>query len=716
MTEGRRLHNKFFQASVKVVLAILALFLLGLPVLELWKMILLLVGWIALVCSDLRLERRRIYAAIAVVIFVVLVKSLLPVAAIEEGNNIFLYNGVEDTVHKGLPPEILKEWRQAFESHYPAGQFPDEPWRKITTATLYASSSDALWRPARYSRKVDTISFKNLSEFRGGFANDTAYNFVGGDPVSIARNFQAQLPFFVMYEFSKQSAGSTLYWHGIVHWQKADGSFEKIVHGDDAGRLITADDVGKRVYALNLPAVIAGGYKEWVQMRKAGHALTMSELTMRLKLSPKLMASRAAINVLSFLGVVALIGLMTRIKWRSYLTAMAYVAISLLIVVVYIHFSDGKFLGSQYPPHGGGDDGLSHESLGRDMARRLMTGDWYEALRGGQTVYWDTPGMRHARAVEKIIFGDTDLGYMALIILLPWFVYLFIHHLAGFKWAILGSSFFLVSPLGSLSFLQYIQNAKLGYAEAMAFGFFILGFYLFMRSMPRWGGSRDEVFAFAGGMSLAGSMFLRPNFAIAVVLLGLLYIIMSWRARSYRTMIAAVAGLAFALWMPLHNYLYGKKFVLISLAGQTISMPLSPLTYLQAGQELLAGNWTGEHITNVLNQLSGWLWTLPRLDAYPYLKVIAVSFMVVKWFTLAATFYIAFRPASLRKQESVLVLAWTALAAHMPVFFIFAPGQFRYLMMAWDLSAILTIIVIADHFRKTYGNTRLQSPVSHLQT
>ena len=695
--------NKFLQAFIKTILAILVLFLLGLPLLELWKMILLLASWIALACSDLRLDRWRIYAAVVVVIFVVLVKNFLPVAAIEEGNNIFLYTGVENAVQKGLPPEILKEWRQAFEGHYPAEQFPDAPWRKATTSTLYAFSSDALWRPARYSRQVDTISFGNLSEFRGGFANDLAYNFFGADPVSFARNYQVQLPFFVMYEFSRQSVGCTLYWHGTVHWQKDDGSFEKIVHGDDAGRTITAGDVGKRVYALNLPAVIAGGYKKLGQIRKAGHTLSTPELTMRLKLSPKLMVCRVAKNVLSFLGVVVLVGLVTRIKWRSYSVALVYVAISLLIVTFYIHYSDGKFLGSQYPTHGGGDDGLTHESLGRDMARMLMTGDWQEALRGGQSIYWDTPGMRHARAVEKIIFGDTNLGYMSFVILLPWFVYIFIHHLSGFKWAILGSTIFLVSPVGSLSFLQYIQNAKLGYAEAMAFGFFILGFYLFMRSIPRWGGSQDEIYAFAGGMSLAGSMFLRPNLAIAVALLGLIYIFVSWRARSYRTMVAAMVGLAFALWMPLHNYLYGKQFVLISLAGQTIAIPVSPLTYLQAGQEFLAGNWNGEHINKVLKQLSGWLWTLPRLAAYPYLKVIAELFMVLKWLTLAATFYIAFRPASFRKQEAVFVLAWAAIAAHMPVFFIFAPEQFRYLMMAWDLSAILTLIFIADHFRKTSG-------------
>jgi len=326
-----------------------------------------------------------------------------------------------------------------------------------------------------------------------------------------------------------------------------------------------------------------------------------------------------------------------------------------------------------------------------------MSGDLKESLKGLEEVYWFTPGMRYFRAVEKVFFGDTNLGYTTLVSLLAWFVYLFIKHFSGFKWGMAGSILFLFSPLGSLSFLQYIQNAKLGYAEAAGFGFFMLGFYLFLRSNPRWGEQQDGLFAFTGGICLAGSMFLRPNFAIAVPLLGLFYIFTSWRAKSFKIMIAAMAGLAFALWMPLHNYLYGHQFVLISLSGATIAVTLTPLTYLQAGYELLFGNRNSQHVNEVIKQLSGWLWTLPRLP-YPSLKLVAELFMVMKLVTLAVTVFVAFRSVFLR-QEAIFVLAWAALAVHIPMLFIFDTHS-RYAMLAWDLSAILTIIIVADLIRK----------------
>ncbi len=118
------------------------------------------------------------------------------------------------------------------------------------------------------------------------------------------------------------------------------------------------------------------------------------------------------------------------------------------------------------------------------------------------------------------------------------------------------------------------------------------------------------------------------------------------------------------------------------------------MTYLHAGQELFAGNWKGHDINAVIHQLSVWLWTLPTLPLSPLIIFIAKLFMVVSVFTLVLTLFIAFR--LFLKQEAFFVLAWATLAAHAPMLFIFTLyGQFRYDMMAWDMSAILSIVAIA---------------------
>jgi hypothetical protein len=689
--------NRSVHAPVKFLLAFSFLALLGLPILQFWQILLLLAGWLTLAISELRLTRRRLVSSLALVLFILAARALLPGAAIEEGHNIFLATHKETVLKEGLPPLVFQRWRLAFEKQYPPEEYPKAEWRDRPLERLFTHSSDALWGPAKYTRQVDTIGFTNLSEFRGGFANEGRYGFFGQDPISLTRSFQADLPFFVMYEFSRPTIGSTLYWRGTVFWEKADGSFEEISHQEDTGRIIRAEDVGKKAYALHLPAPVKS--RPWEKGRYAGDPPRLTALSMHLKLSLGLAAARAGSQFFSLAGILGVLILMTRIRWRTFLVAAGLITLSLVIIGVTIHFSEGKYLGATYPPHGGGDDGISHEFMGRNMAREFMSGHWQEALRGGQSIYWDTPGMRYVRFVEKIIFGDTNLGYTSFLALLPWFIYLFIHSLAGFRWAMLGFLIFIFCPLGSLSFLQYIQNAKLGYAEAMGFGFFILGFTLLMRSQPRWGGDRHKTSAFFGGVCLAGSMFLRPNLALAVPLLGLFYVLACWQSRDFKIMTAAIAGLALALWMPFHNYWYGHQFVLISQAGATISIPMRPWTYLQAVPEIISGNFQGIHIVQVASQLSGWLWTLPRLPMAS-LKIVAEGFMVLKLLTLAVTVWTAFK--YLREGGPLLVLSWVALAAHLPMLFVFASAQFRYAMMAWDLSAILTIVVIGHYFQRPF--------------
>ncbi len=159
-------------------------------------------------------------------------------------------------------------------------------------------------------------------------------------------------------------------------------------------------------------------------------------------------------------------------------------------------------------------------------------------------------------------------------------------------------------------------------------------------------------------------------------------------------MSCSAAGLAFALLMPIHNLYFGNEFYLISKAGATVSVTLSPMTYLRAGRDLLTGNWNGQQVNEAIKQLSGWLWTLPNVPSAS-LKLVAELFMIVKLVTLAITIYAAFRPGSL-KRDDVFVVAWTALAAHVPMLFVFDAGQFRYAMLAWDLSAIVTIVMVTE--------------------
>ncbi|MBI4633166.1 MAG: hypothetical protein HY742_04685 [Deltaproteobacteria bacterium] len=668
--------NRPINVFVKIILAIVPLVLFGLPILETWKMLILLSSWLALICCEVRWGKWRIVAVVAVVLLVPYAKSFLPRAGIEEGHNIFLYQKPGEAIQQALPLDIFTEWKQSFDGVYPPQNEPYESnsWRAagVVPGEAFAFSSDSLWRPAFYSRQVDSISFKSLGEFRGGFANNLHYNWWEGD---LDRR---EMPFFVMYEFSEQSVGSVMRWQGIMFWEKPDGAFEKIIHETEAAKVITGPNVGRKAYMLFLPKL-------------------SPKLFVHLEHSPRLKAGLVAMNTISIIGIFILFGLMTSIKWRSFLIAISLTLASVLIIYVSISLSGGQSLGASYPPHRGGDDGLLHESHGRNIARMAMNGDLKTAFEGLEPVYWFTPGMRYARAAEKIVFGDTNIGYAAFIACLPWIVYLLMNHLCGGQWARWGVILFLFLPV-SFSFAQYIDIASLGYAEPVGSGLFLIGLLLFLKSQPRWGGMPDGWFALWGGVLLAGSMFVRPNFAIAVALLGLFFLYASCRARDFTLMACASAGLAFALLMPIHNLYFGHEFYLISKSGTTISIPLSPLTYLRAAYELITGNWNGTHLIAAGKQMRGWLLTLPELRHFS--RTIAVLFMILKLPTLIVSAAPALRAGT--ENEPAFVLAWVALAAHLPMLFIFET-YFRYGMLAWDLSALVTLVIIARYARWPSG-------------
>src|SRR5271157_3260666 len=155
-------------------------------------MLIVLSGWLALICSEIRPEKWRMLAAAGIVLLVPYGMSLLPRAQIEEGHNIFFYHNHGEAMEHALPADIFAEWKQSFDRVYPPREEPYETytWRWFAVQPssgvpkeAFAYSTDSIWRPALYSRQVDTINFRSLRDFRGGFVNDQKYNWWKGDLV-----------------------------------------------------------------------------------------------------------------------------------------------------------------------------------------------------------------------------------------------------------------------------------------------------------------------------------------------------------------------------------------------------------------------------------------------------------------------------------------------------------------------------------------------------
>ena len=107
--------------------------------------------------------------------------------------------------------------------------------------------------------------------------------------------------------------------------------------------------------------------------------------------------------------------MLVRFKARRTIVPFVLIGLSALAIAV----DDASFLGG-VRPFDGGDDGLFYEGYGRAILEKLLAGDIFGALEGGEKVfYYGGPGLRYFRALEHVVFGDSYLGYLSLIILLP---------------------------------------------------------------------------------------------------------------------------------------------------------------------------------------------------------------------------------------------------------------------------------------------------------
>ena len=646
---------------------------IGLPVLDTWEALLLVASLFLVVFSAGRPERWRLAAAAAIVLAIVGVKAVLPRADIAEAHNVFMLLGDGGPLQRGLPPEIFASWQAQFERLHPrTAEVPPFSWRAHAAEpkSLFVQSADSIWRTPKYSRQVDAIDFTTLGEFRGAFANDITYNFWAGD---LSRD---SLPFYVMYELTPASAGSRLAWQGQLFWEGEGGRFEEVVHAEPASREIVPADAGRRVYAAFFPARD--------QARR-----------FRLEPSTQLTASTWLRIGLTVAGSFAVLWLMVRPRWGSYLRGLTMFALAWWLMFTYVDLSGRHFLGRDYPPHGGGDDGLVHDGWGHSMALLARQGDVVEALKGSEAVYWFTPGMRYVRMLEKLIFGDTNLLYALWLACVPLAMFYLLRHFVRVRWAWILTAGFCLMPVGNLSYLQYVTNGRIGYGEGAAAGLFILGTALLLRTQPAWGGlERNGSMTAMAGAALALSSFVRPNFILAAVWLAAMWSLASLRRKDVAAIVPLAIGLAFALWMPFHNWYYGGEFFLVSRAGATLSIPLGPRDYLAAARDAAQGQFDTAAVTVTSAQVKGWLSAPAFVDLYSgLLAPVARAAHVFRLIALALTCWVVLRWAVARfaRGTDLAVIAVAALLAHVPMLFVHATFD-RYAMLAWDLSILVLVL------------------------
>jgi len=656
----------------------------GFPVVETWKFIGLSLAWLGLIYGTPKEGWNKLVIVAVILLLVLILKGTFPRANIEEGHNYFAtMNNNGEILEQELPEKIFKNWQVKFNKIYTQNVSPEQTHNWKTSGvpeSLYARSTDSIFRKAKYSRQVDSIYFTSLGDFRGGFANEIKYSYWQGE---MSRR---EMPFFVMYELSKESVGSVFLWKGQVFWEGEKDSFEEINHKDISKKEITESDVGKKVYAIFFPKIDKSIYFKF-------------EKSSQLKVYYFVEIS------LILLGWFFVFFLTININRKSWLYPSCVFSGSYLIIVVLLSVQAGSMVENDYPPHGGGDDGLVNEGWGRGMALDIADGNFIEAMKGEEKVYYlFTPGTRYFRMIEKLIYGDTNLGYMFVLSLLPIVLFHIFKHLTSKSFAAVMIVIFLIMPVGNLSYLSYVANgAKLGYSEAVGCFLFFIGLLLALKTQKRWGGGIDSLpLVVLCGALLAGSIFIRPNFAFAVVWLGMAYSYVALLEKNYTSIVALSLGFAFALWMPFHNWFYGGEFYLITQPYWAIASVVGLVDYWYAFSDIVLGNFNTQIVLTVANYLNDRLLNL-GLVVNQHLLPLAWFFLALKYLALIVAVWFVTRwlfRYRCKEDEVLFIIGIASLLEFIPMMIIDSMSRYRYGMLGWELSLILFYVLIYRFMQK----------------
>lgn len=582
---------------LKLAVIALAAIAVGLPVNNLYAYGLLAAAALILFTGSVTTNVTRWLAALALVLLVLAQHIVLPAPRIEEGHNAFLIDKPGGALETGLPPAAFRIMVEQFDAAYPPerrcrqGEYGCWGAGGLRHETFAFAADGALDRPV-FSRRVTGIDFDNPIWLRLGFVNDLSLNIVGREgelermrrdrrSLAIFNRWRVLLPYFVMVRFPADFTGGRLCWRGELLWEGANEQFERFDNKVWDCRMLQSDDIGRRIFGVAIGPD--------------------ADLAMSLAAPWSVKVRRALDAATAAAGIIGLLLLLARWRPRRAVLPLLFVGGALLVIVLV----DATFIGG-FRPLDAGDDGLTFSGLARQMLHDLVAGNIAGVLQGGENVFFFAPGMRYLRMFEYLIFGDTFLGYLAVMLLLPLIVHALSARFLGVEWALVFTFGFVAIPVGVLfgsSYLQYVVWAARGFSDPLAAACFLAALVLLAGPAGR---SFDEraAPAFFGALLMAIAVVIRPNLAPGVgVILGGVGLAALW-LRQVQRLIALCIGFVpvfFPLW---HNWYFGGVLVpFTTTMTDPLNYVMPTAAYWSALGELFRLDFAGEYLAGAIRQI-----------------------------------------------------------------------------------------------------------------
>jgi hypothetical protein len=661
------------QFAFKLIALVLAVAAVGLPINDLAAYAVFLVLAVIIFTGVVSASWRAWLAALAITAVAIAGQFLLAPPRIDEGHNVFLPGGPTHALEQGLPAPVYRQLADEFDKQYPParrcgadvpgcwsmGGFPDR---------AFAFSADGIFYKSSLSRAVTGIDFSDPIWLRLGFTNEVHYNWSPDSDVQRTKRdrrfwmglhrWHLTMPWFEMIRLPAAFVGGELCWRGELIWEGAGEQFS--MWPGEGCRTIEPADAGRRI---------------------VGIAIKPDTLAMRLTPPWSVWWLQFTSGTLALAAACGLILALMRFKPRRLILPLILIGLSLAVIAV----DDGSFIGGLRPMDGG-DDGLVYDGIGRVILQKFLAGDYYGALEGGEKIFfYGGPGLRYFRALEHVVFGETYLGYLSLIILLPFLVFGLFRRFVS-QWALALTFIFIAIPIGMLfgtSFANYVKWSARGFADPAAYIFFLAG-VLPIVGITSSGPNGKFTPAFFGALLLSLGIFMKPLIApAAAVLLGGagLYALF---LRQWPRLAGLCVGFLPVFSMALHNWYFGRAFVLFSANAQHPQVLLmTPSAYLNAAVELITLNFNGGYLSRAFIQIAKWL-TGP-LESYAAVPINAAG--------VAILIYVVVRG---RQFDPWLRLVGAAtLAQHaVALFYDGAIGRYHYL--TWFLTMLVAMVFMHE--------------------
>jgi hypothetical protein len=647
----------------RIGVLVLATAALGLPINHVSVYAVLLLVAVIVFTGEVTARSTSWIAALAIAVSAVFGQWLIAPPRIDEGHNVFLPDA-QGIWARALPDDVYRSMAAQFDAIYPPAVRCQRGtagcWRDSKPARTFAFSADGIFHRSDLSRAAARIDFSDPVWLRLGFANERQYNWHRPAPdvhrVDRDRRFYMglhrwhfALPWFEMIRLPAAYAGGELCWRGELLWEEADGHFAPPLGNC---RTISKADAGKRVFGI---------------------AIKPDTLAMHLSPPWRVRLLQFACKALALAAVVAIVTLLVRLSPQRMIVPVIFIGLAVLVIAL----DDASFLGG-VRPFDGGDDGLFYDGVGREMLQKLLAGDIWGFLQGGENVfYYGGPGLRYFRAIEHVPFGESYLGYLTVVLSFPLLLWALLRRFVAEPWPLAATLVFVAVPVGALfgtTFYQYAQWAGRGFADPAAYIFFVAALCVLLRAGANFSA------AFLAALLFAVAIFMKPIVApAAAVMLGGAGLATLWHVQ-WRRLGGLVAGFLPVFSMALHNWVFGHVFVLFSAnAGDSQLLVMPPSAYLAALSELAGG---GPHLAQAGAQILHWL--SGPAQSYATIPLNAAGLAVVVLVAVSRRFdpWLRLIAAAALAQQTVALFYDAAIA--------------RYHFLAWLLTMVVVVVWLHD--------------------